>query len=230
MDANNNMTQKEQELAIVTPLLEEYGFTLIERKENERPDFVASTEKGRVVGIEVTELRDMSRPQIEATEYVVDQMLQKYTDSRKDLYDGIYSVGIYQDIIHDGVRIKPLEKQLFQELDGFISGTCTEGSIVKRVTRHISGSLLVSREPGHLTWVHSLPQDLLDKAVSKKAKKLKEYQALPQNKDSGINEYWLLIYIPGKEGWEIWAGIHPTVPSGYSSVFITDGFNHYRIQ
>ena len=79
---SSNMTQKEQELAIVTPLLEEYGFTLIHRKENERPDFVASNKQGIIVGIEVTEVRDHSKGQIEASEKVIDQPLPCPSRSR----------------------------------------------------------------------------------------------------------------------------------------------------
>lgn len=224
------MTQKDQELAIVTPLLEEYGFTLIDRKENERPDFVASNKQGIIVGIEVTEVRDHSKGQIEASEKVIDQLLNKYTESRKGLYSGTYSVRINQSLIHNGERIKPLERQLFSELDRFLVDPTAEGVIVERVTRIVGGPLNVAREPGHSTWIHALPQQLLDNTIANKANKLIEYQSLPQNIHLKIREYWLVILVPAKEGWEVWAGQRPNVPSGYSRIYISDGFKPHRIQ
>ena len=224
------MNKKEKEYHSVFPLIEKYGFSLIEREENERPDFVVHNKDGLVVGIEVTEVRDKSRYQIESTVSTIDKLLEKYTNSRKNRFKGMYSVGIYPDIIYESVQIKQHEKQLFEELDALISGSHSEGAIVKRVTRHNDTPLSVTLEPGIPVNVHALPQQWLDNVVSDKAKKLVEYQSLEENIRLGVHEYWLIVLAPPKEGWELSARLHTNISSGYSKIYISDGSILFQLQ
>lgn len=223
------MTKKEKEYAAVSHLLNEYGLSVIERKEQERPDFVCSNKDGIVIGIEVTEVRDKSKSQIEETERVVDSLLKEYTESRRERFCGMYSVRINQSKIHNGEHFRALKKELFEELDTILSGESSGGIIVVKAEKYSSDILIVLQEPGHFTTCRQIPAYWLDEAISAKNKKLIEYDSLPENQSLRIREYWLVISVPLKEGWDLTYAHNYSIRTGYSRVYLFDGFGNKRI-
>lgn len=219
------MTKKEKEYNIIAPLIEKFGLSLIEREDNERPDFVMRNKQGIVIGIEVTDVRDSSKVQIEATEKAIDKLLEKYSELHKNGPRKLYSVKFNNSMVHEGIMIKEIKAQLFEELDRVISSKSKDGGIVEYFSDYPSTEFCVSRIPGHFTTIRHLPLDNLRKTIEKKNKKLIEYAELPNNKSLEIREYWLVINVPMKEGWEYAAFQGLQFSTGYNHIYLADPFS-----
>lgn len=223
------MTQKEIEYLSVAPILKENGLSLVERKDNERPDFVACYNNNYHVGIEVTDVRDISKHQIEETEKAFDKLLEKYSLSRKHKGSGYYSVKVNQWLIHVGQNVNSLELQLFKELDDLIDGTIKKGVIIESFSSYHYAGFVVIRSPGHFTYIHALPINLIQDALKRKERKLLEYRSLPANKSLGIREYWLIINVPMKEGWDFSSHQNLNLSTGFDHIYLSDTFSHIRL-
>lgn len=221
------MTKKEREYNVIAPLLEKYGFSLIARKDDERPDFVVQNKQGIVVGIEVTDVRDKSKAQIEATEKAFDQLLQKYCSQRKDGPKVLFSVTANQSYIHNGLIIKEVEERVFNELDKVVDEKSKKGEFVQYFADYPATEFSVSRMPGHFTYETALPLEILRNTIENKNEKLRQYVELQQN--AGIREYWLVINVPMKEGWNysVFQGLQ--FSTGYNRIYLADPFSMNRL-
>lgn len=221
------MTKKEREYNVVAPLFKEYGFTPVKRQDDERPDFVVCNKQGIVVGIEVTDVRDKSKAQIEATEKAFDQLLQKYCSQRKEGPKALFSVAVNQSYLHNGLIINDVEERIFEELDKIVEQKSKTGKFVQYFSDYPSTVFSVSRMPGHFTYETTLPIELLRNTIEEKNKKLRQYVELQQN--AGIREYWLVINVPMKEGWDYSAFQGKEFLTGYSRIYLTNPFSMNRL-
>lgn len=223
------MTKKEKEYNVITPLLKEYGFSLVARKDDERPDFVVQNEYGIVVGIEVTDVRVKKKTQIEATEKAIDSLFKEYSKLHQNGPHLLFTVKVNQSMIHDGILIKQVKQQLFEELDMVVTKKSKEGHLVEYFCDYPSREFCVTRMPGHFTMMNHLPIDVLMETIKEKNEKLIKYSELQNNLDLGISEYWLVINVPMKEGWDYSAfhGLH--FDTGYTRIYLADPFSMNRI-
>lgn len=223
------MTKKEKEYNVIAPLLKEYGFSLVARKDDERPDFVVRNKQGIVVGIEVTDVRIKNKTQIEATEKAIDNILEEYSRLHQSGPQMLYSVKVNQSMIHEGVLIKQVKQQLFEELDKVVTEKSKEGHLVRYFGEYPSREFCVSRMLGHFTTIQSLPIEVLEETIKDKNKKLIKYSVLPQNLDLKIREYWLVINVPTKEGWDYSAFQGQLFDTGYTHIYLVDPFSMKRL-
>ena len=223
------MTKKEKEYNVITPLLKEYGFSLIPRKDDERPDFVVQNKYGIVVGIEVTDVRVKKKTQIEATEKAIDSLFKEYSKLHQNGPHLLFTVKVNQSMIHDGILIKQVKQQLFEELDIVVMKKSKEGHLVEYYSEYPSREFCVTRMPGHFTMMNHLPIDVLMETIKEKNEKLIKYSELQNNLDLGISEYWLVINVPMKEGWDYSAfhGLH--FDTGYTRIYLADPFSMNRL-
>ena len=219
------MRQKQSEFIAVEPILKQDGLTIVPREHNESPDFVVQGQDGALIGIEVTEARYPFKHQIDATEDVVDKLLKEYSALRKERFTGLFLVNIDQDLIHMGCHFKPLKEELFNELDCIFSNEPHENNIVKSSFFIQDGSFSVTRSIGHCSRLRPLPQIVVDMVITKKEQKLKEYKAKLENAELDIKEYWLVINVPMKEGWDLSYANNPSVSTTYDHVYLVDVFN-----
>ena len=106
-------------------------------------------------------------------------------------------------MIHDGILIKQVKQQLFEELDMVVTKKSKEGHLVEYFCDYYpSREFCVTRMPGHFTMMNHLPIDVLMETIKEKNEKLIKYSELQNNLDLGIREYWLVINVPMKEGWD----------------------------
>ena len=223
------MTKKEKEYNVITPLLKEYGFSLVARKDDERPDFVVRNKQDIVVGIEVTDVRIKNKTQIEATEKAIDSLLEEYSKLHQNGPHLLYSVKVNQSMIHEGVLIKQVKQQLFDELDKVVTEKSKEGHLVRYFSEYPSREFCVTRMPGHFSEIKSLPIDILKETIKDKNKKLIKYSELSQNLDLNIREYWLVINVPMKEGWDYSAFQGLKFETGYTRIYLADPFSMNRL-
>lgn len=223
------MTKKEKEYNVITPLLKEYGFSLVARKDDERPDFVVRNKQDIVVGIEVTDVRIKNKTQIEATEKAIDSLLEEYSKLHQNGPHLLYSVKVNQSMIHEGVLIKQVKQQLFEELDKVVTEKSKEGHLVRYFSEYPSREFCVTRMPGHFSEIKSLPIDILKETIKDKNKKLIKYSELSQNLDLNIREYWLVINVPMKEGWDYSAFQGLKFETGYTRIYLADPFSMNRL-
>lgn len=223
------MTKKEKEYNVITPLLKEYGFSLVARKDDERPDFVVRNKQDIVVGIEVTDVRIKNKTQIEATEKAIDSLLEEYSKLHPNGPHLLYSVKVNQSMIHEGVLIKQVKQQLFEELDKVVTEKSKEGHLVRYFSEYPSREFCVTRMPGHFSEIKSLPIDILKETIKDKNKKLIKYSELSQNLDLNIREYWLVINVPMKEGWDYSAFQGLKFETGYTRIYLADPFSMNRL-
>ena len=223
------MTKKAKEYNVITPLLKEYGFSLIPRKDDERPDFVVQNEQGIVVGIEVTDVRIKKKTQIEATEKAIDSLFKEYSKLHQNGPHLLFTVKVNQSMIHEGVQVKQVKPQLFEELDMVVTKKSKEGHLVEYYSEYPSREFCVTRMPGHFTTIKPLAIDVLKETIKDKNIKLIKYSELPQNLDLGVREYWLVINVPMKEGWDYSAfhGLH--FDTGYTRIYLADPFSMNRL-
>ena len=221
------MTKKEREYNVVAPLFKEYGFIPVQRQGDERPDFVVRNKQGIVVGIEVTDVRDKSKMQIEATEKAFDKLLKKYSSQRKEGPKALFSVTVNQSYLHNGLIIKDVEERIFDELDKIVEHKSKSGEIVQYFSDYPSTEFSVFRMQGHFTYETLLPIEILRNTIEEKDKKLKQYVELQQN--AIIREYWLVINVPMKEGWDYSAFHGKQFLTGYSRIYLTDPFSMNRL-
>ena len=223
------MTKKEKEYNVITPLLKEYGFSLVARKDDERPDFVVRNKQDIVVGIEVTDVRIKNKTQIEATEKAIDGLLEEYSKLHQNGPHLLYSVKVNQSMIHEGVLIKQVKQQLFEELDKVVTEKSKEGHLVRYFSEYPSREFCVTRMPGHFSEIRSLPIDILKETIKDKNKKLIKYSELSQNLELNIREYWLVINVPMKEGWDYSAFQGLKFETGYTRIYLADPFSMNRL-
>lgn len=223
------MTKKEKEYNVITPLLKEYGFSLVARKDDERPDFVVRNKQDIVVGIEVTDVRIKNKTQIEATEKAIDSLLEEYSKLHQNGPHLLYSVKVNQSMIHEGVLIKQVKQQLFEELDKVVTEKSKEGHFVRYFSEYPSREFCVTRMPGHFSEIRSLPIDILKETIKDKNKKLIKYSELSQNLELNIREYWLVINVPMKEGWDYSAFQGLKFETGYTRIYLADPFSMNRL-
>lgn len=223
------MTKKEKEYNVITPLLKEYGFSLVARKDDERPDFVVRNKQDIVVGIEVTDVRIKNKTQIEATEKAIDSLLEEYSKLHQNGPHLLYSVKVNHSMIHEGVLIKQVKQQLFEELDKVVTEKSKEGHLVRYFSEYPSREFCVTRMPGHFSEIKSLPIDILKETIKDKNKKLIKYSELSQNLDLNIREYWLVINVPMKEGWDYSAFQGLKFETGYTRIYLADPFSMNRL-
>ena len=223
------MTKKEKEYYVVAPLLKEYGLSLVARKDDERPDFVVQNEYGIVVGIEVTDVRVKKKTQIEATEKAIDSLFKEYSKLHQNGPHLLFSVKVNQSMIHDGILIKQVKQQLFEELDMVVTKKSKEGHLVEYFSDYPSREFCVTRMPGHFTMMNHLPIDVLMETIKEKNEKLIKYSELQNNLDLGISEYWLVINVPMKEGWDYSAFHELQFDTGYTHIYLTDPFSMNRL-
>lgn len=223
------MTKKEKEYNVVAPLFKEYGFSLVARKEDERPDFVVRNKNGIVIGIEVTDVRIKGKKQIEATEKAIDSLLEEYSKLHQSGPHLLFTVKMNQSVIHDGVLIKHIKQQLFNELDEVIIKKSKEGHLVEYFSEYPSREFCVTRMPGHFTAIMPLPIDVLMDTIKDKNEKLVKYSGLPQNLDLEVREYWLVINVPIKEGWDYSAFQGVQFDTGYTRIYLANPFSMNRL-
>ena len=223
------MTKKDREYNVVAPLLEKYGFSLIARKDDERPDFVVRNRQGIVIGIEVTDVRIKNKPQIEATEKAIDCLLKEYSKLHQNGPHLLLTVKVNQSMIHDGILIKQVKQQLFEELDIVVMKKSKEGHLVEYYSEYPSREFCVTRMPGHFTTIKSIPIDALKETIKEKNEKLIKYSVLSQNLDLGVREYWLVINVPMQEGWDYSAFQRLKFDTGYSRIYLADPFSMKRL-
>lgn len=219
------MKQKQREFITVEPILKQKGLTIVPREHNESPDFVVQKQNGTLIGIEVTEARYPFKHQIDETEDVVDELLKEYSAIRKDRFTGVFLVSIDQDLIHIGSHFKSLKNELFDELDSLFSNEHLNNNIVKSSSFIKDGVFSVTRIVGHCSRLSPLPQIVLDRAIAKKEQKLKDYKTKPENVERNIKEYWLVINVPMKEGWDLSYANNLSVSTTYDHVYLVDVFN-----
>lgn len=223
------MTKKEKEYNVITPLLKEYGFSLVARKDDERPDFVVQSEYGIVVGIEVTDVRVKKKTQIEATEKAIDSLFKEYSKLHQNGPHLLFTVKVNQSMIHDGILIKQVKQQLFEELDMVVTKKSKEGHLVEYFSDYPSREFCVTRMPGHFTMMNHLPIDVLMETIKEKNEKLIKYSELQNNLDLGISEYWLVINVPMKEGWDYSAFQGVKFDTGYTRIYLANPFSMNRL-
>lgn len=77
--------------------------------------------------------------------------------------------------------------------------------------------------------IKSLPIDILKETIKDKNKKLIKYSELSQNLDLNIREYWLVINVPMKEGWDYSAFQGLKFETGYTRIYLADPFSMNRL-